>query len=285
MLLALATGPAAAAAPLEPRAIVTVPAQGARLWRAGTAHPLAVLQLLRQDDEVRLAGPVQVEIAFLAGVGRVFVLRGPGSFRVGAQEVSAVGAAATPQARDLAPQWRALRIDPARLGRASVSLRGPQSEPLELLQPRGLERAARVAQLRWRRPAGRAQARWEYTVRITDGRGAQVYAATTPLEALSLPPEVQPVPGQAYAWMVEGVCDDGRRAQALAPFTLADPLLEARLAGLSAAHTGGPVVDPLAEDVLYALALAQEGLREESDAVLRARALPDWPLYLGVDAP
>ncbi len=281
-VIAGALAPVGARAAPPAVAVVTDRAGGAWLQRAGRAESLAPLDVLYPGDRLRVAAGARVEIAFTGGAGRVVTLGGPGRFAVGADAVRSVDGAGRVQWRDLAAAWRALRIQPGAVGRASIALRGLRATDVPLRAPVGTQVADPPAALQWDAPYGRKGAPWDYRVRIVDPDGRQVYFAQTGGNRIALAPPPAWQRGVSYLWTVEALGSDGRRAVGRATFSLLDGDDQARLqsacAELARHRRNTPDGGPLAEDVLLALAYEQAGLppqaRQQWGAVARAR--PAW---------
>jgi hypothetical protein len=179
--------------------------------------------------------------------------------------------------RDLVGDWRALRLRPGLIGRASVSLRGVPDTPLVTRSPVGGQRAAKVDQLRWEAPSYRRPGeRWAYSVQVVDAPGRVLFAAEADDTSVTLPRDLAWSRGQCYVWTVAAVGDDGQRADGMSEFCIVAQDVEARVDvvedAVARAHRQLPGAGPLAEDVLLALVLDQTELRNDADRQWRSLA-------------
>ena len=268
-----AAGPPAQQGPV---AVVTDVDGKASICRSGHAHALAVLEALDRSDQLRLEAHARVEIAFTAGQGRVFSLSGPGRFALRADDVVGLDAGSRIVMRDLAGAWRALRIRPGAVGRASVSLRGVPGALFVLRSPVGAQLGNSVDELQWEQPFGLRSERWDYAVRVIDSQGSIIFSTRTHDTSVPLPRQRPWLREQTYLWTVEAIADDGRHTEAAAEFRIVDPGTEERIRALGRiveqARSDAPGSSAIAEEVLLAMALEQAGLRNEADPKWRALA-------------
>jgi hypothetical protein len=282
----LVLGLAAARAEPPAAALVTgLDGAARRLAPAGAQH-LEVLDALAAEEVVQLAPGTRAELVLLGGPQRVVELQGPGRVRIGATALQPLDAGLRLRERDLLGDWRTLRLRPGLVGRASVSLRGPLDAPLLLRGPVGAQRPATAAQLRWETPWPGPPAHWAYRVAVLDEDGQQVLAADAPLTSLAAPAPWQR--GRHYLWTVSARTEEGRRVERSAEFVVVGPEVEQRIDALeqaaAAARARWPDAPACAEDVLFALALEQDSLRDEADARWRdlARARPAYAPWGGL---
>lgn len=259
-----------------PVAVVTELSGQGTVRHAGVTQPLALLDTLAPDDEVRLAAGAAAQIVMTSGAQRVYALAGPGRCRVRVNEVIALEPRTGLTVRDLVGDWRAVRLRPGLVGRASVSLRGPGPTRLEPRAPVGAQRAAALDVLRWDAPPAPSYDRWQYSVSVIDEQGREVFSAQTGAAQLPLPHDLAWTRGAVYVWTVEAASEGGRRASGAAEFALIDAADEARIAAAFAAAADArarlPASAVPAEEVLLALLLDQAGLRDEADLQWRRLA-------------
>lgn len=251
-----------------PEGLVTGLAGAAQARNGEGLHRLLLLDTLAVGDELILAADAHAELV-LTGAQRVFFLAGPGRFILQGAAVAVRGASGRVEARDLVGDWRALRLVPGRVGRASVSLRGATDPSLVLRMPTGGRFADAVEDFAWDAPQGAAGEGWRYTLAVIGPDGALRYQETTASTALHLPASVTWQSGVSYVWTVEAVSREGRHAQGEAQFRVIAPVLEevlrAAQGATAEAHRRDPAAAALAEDVLLALRLDQAGLRGDAD--------------------
>ncbi len=256
-----------------PDAVVTDIEGSVRLERGPIRRPVAALDPLFASDRLSLAPGARVETAITNGAGRVVVVRGPCHCVLRGADIVPLDGACALEQRDLAQAWRALRIAPGALGRASVSMRGAARAPMLLLAPVGPQLANAPTRLRWEAPYGPQAQAWEYAVRLIDPEGQLILSARTREPSFSL--AGQPLlPGLAYLWTVEATAPDGRRSRAAAEFLILGEAAQRPLRALQAAAMQlrvepQRVVDS-AEEVLLAVALEQAGLRNDAQAQWQA---------------
>ncbi|HYA66146.1 MAG TPA: hypothetical protein VEE84_05630 [Burkholderiaceae bacterium] len=259
-----------------PLAVVTDIKGDAALVHAGRRRGVLVLDLLERSDELLVSAKAQVELAFFSGAPRVFVLSGPGRFAVRADAVVSRDAAARIAVRDLAEAWRTVQIRPGMLGRASVALRGSSVRRLQAQAPIGVQLEEALDALRWNPPYGPDSQNWQYSVRLIDADGALVFSVSTRATEVALPTNLPWQREQPYLWTVKAVADDGRRAESATEFRLVDRFTQERIQQLAQiaqeARALQPQADGTAEQVLFAIALDQAGLRSEADRRWRALA-------------
>ncbi|HXY05726.1 MAG TPA: hypothetical protein VEI05_04210 [Burkholderiaceae bacterium] len=266
----LAVGAARSASPVDaPVAVVTDLRASASLLRAGHRRALEALDVLDRSDELVLAENARVEIAYFSGVPRLFLLFGPGRFLLHDDAVIGRHANDRIAVRDLAQAWRALHIEPALLGRASVALRAASGADLRIQSPVGAQLEADLDALRWKTPYGRGSQSWQYAVRLIDAQGAVLFSANTRDTMVALPAQLPWAREQPYLWTIEALADDGRRAETATEFRLVDRTTQERMDALAKiteqARAQQTDTTGTAEDVLFAIALDQAGLLGEAN--------------------
>jgi hypothetical protein len=272
---------------VQPVAVVTDVQGAARLLRQGRLSALAVLVPLAPGDELRLDAHASLELAYLAGPGAVYSLQGPCRCVLRAGGPGARAGDCAVQRRELADVWRSVRVSPGLVGRASVALRGAPGQRLRMRAPVGPQRGGAPGPLRWERwPANGADAGANagvngdgaaagsdvYDVRVFDAAGQLLYSAQTRQTTLSLPPQATWSREEPYLWTVVATGPDGRRDEAATEFRLVGAPVEERMDALERAlaqarlrASGAPGAAVQAEDVLFAMALDQAGLRDLAD--------------------
>lgn len=269
---AAAPGPSGAAS--HPVAVVTDLGGRSQLQRPGAQRALAILDTLNANDPLELAAGAFVELAFTAGTGTVLRLTGPGRFRVRAADVHARDPGARVERRDLAAAWRSLHIRPGMVGRASIALRGLAATQVTLRSPLGGEDAAGLHRLEWDQPYGHPAAPWDYTVRLIDDQGMLLFVTQSQERSIPVPADLDFERGRDYLWTVQARAGDERHADGAAEFhripaDVEDRVNEMMRVVLDLRH------DPQqpesnAEEVLFALALEQAGMRAAARRQWRA---------------
>ncbi len=234
----------------EPMAMVT-DVQGAAVQSGGAR--LAILAELGASAQLQLETGARVTIAHFAS-GRQFDLDGPGAFRLTAAGVESSGGGRVRARAPLSAAYRDVRLRPARVALASISMRGGADDvPLQLISPVGTWLLENRPAFRWQPIAGVAS----YRFRLTDNTGRILHEARTSEQSAPLPETVMLEPGQTYAWQVDVTLPDGRVADGWTEFGIAGRDRRDRVEGARPA-TGAP----FGERVLFALLLDDTGLRE-----------------------
>jgi len=264
-----AAGPAAL-----PVAVVTDLSGHAQLRRQGERRALAVLDVLQVGDQLQLDAAAAVEVAFTAGAGSVLALTGPGRLRVRNDDVLPRDPGALVQRRDLAAQWRGLRIRPGLVGRASIALRGIAATQVTLRAPLGGQDGAGLRWLEWDQPYGHPAGAWDYTVRVIDDQGGLMFLARSQERSLALPAGLDFERGRDYLWTVQAQTQDQRSAYGAGEFHRIGAEIEAGLEAMtqsvSAQRRDPAQPESTAEEVLLALAMEQAGLRNAAQRQWRA---------------
>ena len=251
----------------EPMAIVT-DLQGGAV--SGSGGRLAILAELGAGVELRLDSGAKASVAHFAS-GRQFDLDGPGAFRLTASGVESTSGGRVTARAPLGAAYRDVRLRPARVAQASISMRGnAEGAALQLLSPAGTWLVENRATFRWAPLAGDGS----YRFQLTDNLGNVLYETVTTGHSVTLPESIALQAGRIYAWQVNAKLPDGRVAEGWTEFGIADADRRAR------AYSARPAAGAAFGDrVLYALLLDDAGLREAARAVWDelARERPDDP--------
>ncbi len=262
------TGPAVA--------VVTNLSGPAQLRRAAGQRPLAVLDVLQTGDQLQLKAATSLELAFTAGTGCVLQLTGPGRFSVRGGDVLTRDPGARVERRDLAAAWRGVRIRPGLVGRASIALRGLAANAVTLRTPLGGEDAAALQRLEWDQPYGHPAGPWGYTVRVIDDQGTLLFLAQSQERSVLVPATLEFERGRDYLWTVEAHAQDHASAYGAAEFHRvaadAEDGMQALWQSVIASRRNPAQPEPVAEEVLLALALEQSGLQNAAQRQWRALA-------------
>jgi hypothetical protein len=239
----------------QPVAMVT-DVQGAA-GRTG-AGALTILGELGAGAQLQLENGARVTVAHYAS-GRQFELEGPGAFRLTPAGVESTGAGRVTPRAPLAAAYRDVRLRPARIAQASISMRGGAGdEQLRLESPVGTWVLENRPVFRWRTLGGVAS----YRFQLTDNTGRVLHEMGTGDTSAELPASVQLLPGQTYAWQVDATLPDGRAVDGWTEFGIAGPDRRERV---EAARPGAGT--SFGDRVLFALLLDDLGLREAAGAV------------------
>jgi len=266
-------------------AVVTNLSGPAQLRRAAERRSIAVLDVLQAGDQLQLQATASLELAFTAGAGCVLQLTGPGRFSVRGNDVLTRDPGARVERRDLAAAWREVRIRPGLVGRASIALRGLAANAVTLRTPRGGEDGPALQRLEWNQPYGHPAGPWGYTVRVIDDQGALMFLAQSQERSVSLPATLEFERGRDYLWTVEAHAQDHASAYGAAEFHRvaadAEDGMQALWQSVMALRRDPAQPEPVAEEVLLALALEQSGLQNAAQRQWRALAivrpaLADW---------
>lgn len=241
LLLALVVAPIHA---MEPVALVTELAGKATVGANAQAAPLELLQDLLPGARVTLATGARAVVVHTAS-GVVYELTGPGAFRVQARTVEAVDSKARIVRRDLPPEIRAYKLNPAVAAQASVIMR--ESPPLRLAGPNG--GVLSDDELRYSVPGSLRDTQLE----VLDETGT-VLLRLDGSGLFDLKGRHAWSPGQRYVVRVKGLDARSRPATLEAAFQLLPPDAVARVRSMQPA-AGTPATDW----IVYALALESVG--------------------------
>ncbi len=251
----------------EPAAMVT-DLQGA-VVKSGSGR-LAILAELGVGAQLELEPGTRVTVAHFASA-RQFDIDGPGTVRLTAIGVESVDGGRITARAPLAAAYRDVRLRPARIAQASISMRGGAEDvPLQLMSPVGTWILENEPVFRWRAIPGVAA----YRFQLTDNIGRILYETGTSAASTALPEPIVLRPGQTYAWQVEALLPDGRTADGWTEFGIAGNDRRTRVEAarpLAGASFG--------DRVLFALLLEDTGLRQAAGALWDELALerPDEP--------
>lgn len=262
-------------------AVVTDIAAPAERRVGERAVALQILDDLHAGDDLRLGAGARLEIAFTGGNGQVVTLCGPGRYRLQAGDVSSRDPGACIARRDLAAQWRTVRIAPGAVARASISLRGAGATQVALIEPRGSQRAPGPRRFAWNAPYGRAGGPWDYALRLSDASGRLLLDVHTAQRSLGVPAQIDWQTGQPYLWSIDAAGADGRRVSGAAEFVVLDPaaLADIDTLELSLRRQAADRDDVAGTDgVLLGLALEASGLHDEAMRQWRSLARERAPL-------
>ena len=110
----------------------------------------------------------------------------------------------------LSAAYRDVRLRPARVALASISMRGGADDvALQLISPVGTWLLENRPAFRWQPIAGVPS----YRFQLTDNTGRMLYETRTSEQSATLPETVMLEPGQTYAWQVDVILPDGRVAE------------------------------------------------------------------------
>ncbi|HZM44346.1 MAG TPA: hypothetical protein VFC14_05900 [Burkholderiales bacterium] len=239
----------------EPAGMVT-DLQGVAL--RGGGGKLAILAELGAGAQLELEGSARVTVAHFAS-GRQFDLDGPGVFRLTAAGVESAGGGRVTARAPLAAAYRDVRLRPARVAQASISMRGNTGDAaVQLVSPVGTWLLERRPSFRWKTVAGVVSYRFE----LTDNTGRVLYETSTGEASVALPESVVLQSGQTYAWQVDARLPDGRVADGWTEFGIAGTDRRERV---DSARPGKDA--SFGERVLFALLLDDAGLREAASTV------------------
>ena len=263
-LAALVLGLAVHAA--EPIAMLT-DLQGGQVRNAG--QRLAILSEIGAAAQLELTAGTRATLVHFA-LGRQFDLEGPGSFRIGASGVEAIGDARVTPRAPLSSAYDNVRVRPSRVVQASISMRGLRGpdQQLQLSSPAGTWVLETDPVFRWQALDGAKR----YRFQLTDTSGRQLFESQTSEPIMHLPAAVVLAAGQTYAWQVSTTLPDGRAAEGWAEFGIADGERRERVLG----GQPGPGA-AFAERVMYALLLEDYGMHDSAHPLWQslARERPD----------
>ena len=261
LLLALLPAPESwPGTPARPVALVT-DLQG-KVTRAGGAS-LTILAELAAGARLKLPEHGRVQL-LMVGDGQCFHLLGPGEFRLHPDGPRAEDGGKVRRGTPLAAHLRELRLRPARIAQASITMRGHQQPPtLELSYPVGIRLMDGPARFAWvavPKASG-------YLFQLMDEGGRLIHEARTDSPGAFLPPGIRLKPGEFYAWQVRALFPDGPGMDAWAEFGIADTDLRRKV------DEARPTADAdFSSRLLFALFLDQQGLREEARRTWQALA-------------
>lgn len=234
----------------EPAAMVT-DLEGPAVKSGGGR--LAILAELGAGAQLELETGARVTIAHFAS-GRQFDLNGPGAFRLTAAGVESSGGGRVTARAPFSAVYRDVRLRPARVAQASISMRGSADDvPLQLISPVGTWLLENRPAFRWQPIAGVTS----YRFQLTDNTGRILHEARTSEQSAPLPETVMLERGQTYAWQVDVTLPDGRVADGWTEFGIAGADRRERV---EAARPGTGA--SFGDRVLFALLLDDAGLRE-----------------------
>ena len=255
LISALATLPVLPSYGAEPAALVT-DLQGPAA-RSGGGR-LAILAELGNGARLELDPGARVTVAHLA-IGRQFDIDGPGAFVVTTAGVESTSGGRVTARPPLAAAYRDVRLRPARIAQASISMRGSGDDvSLRLVSPVSTWILEARPSFHWQPIPGIAS----YRFQLTDTTGRVLYEASTRDSSTTLPETVALVTGETYAWQVDAKLPDGRAADGWSEFGIAGADRRDRVA----ATRPGPGA-PFGDRVLFALLLDDIGLREDARIV------------------
>ncbi len=239
----------------EPTALVTDLQGGAAKSGGGR---LAILAELGAGAQLELETGARVTVAHFAS-GRQFDLDGPGSFRLTAAGVEGADGGRVTARAPLAAVFRDVRLRPARVAQAIISMRGSADDvPLRLVSPVGTWVLEDRPAFRWQPIAGVAS----YRFQLTDNTGRVLHETGASEPSAVLPESIMLQAGETYAWQVDATLPDGRVADGWTEFGIAGADRRKRL---EAARPGAGA--SFSDRVLFALLLDDTGLREAASAV------------------
>ena len=239
----------------EPAAMVT-DLQGSAVNSGGGR--LAILAELGAGAQLALASGARVTVAHFAS-GRQFDLDGPGIFRLTAAGVESGASGRVTARAPLSAAYRDVRLRPARVAQASISMRGNADDmPLQLISPVGTWLLENRPAFRWQPIAGVTS----YRFQLTDNTGRVLHEARTSDNSAPLPETVMLETGQTYAWQIDATLPDGRVADGWTEFGIAG---RDRRDRVEAARPAAGA--PFGDRVLFALLLDDTGLREAARAL------------------
>lgn len=264
LFLFLALGPGSVSwsgPPARPVAMVT-DLQGTVSRDGGGS--LTILADLAAGTRLSLAGNGRIQVLMVAD-GRQFDLVGPGGFTVLADGPRADDGGRVQRGAALSGALRDLRLRPARIAQASITMRGePLPIALDLRYPVGTRLLTDPAHFSWT-PIPAATG---YVFQLMDGNGHLIHEAPTPAARIELPAPLRLRPGEFYAWQVRALLNGGGEASAWAEFGIADQELLRRVE-----EARPPAGADFSQRLLFALFLDQQGLRDEARRIWRDLAL------------
>lgn len=246
------------AAPLaaaEPVALVTELAGTGTLGVKQRSAPLELLQDLAPGARLRLASGARATVVHTAS-GVVYELAGPGVFRVQAKAVEGVDAKARLTRRELPPEIRTYKLNPAIAAQASIILRSAAGD---LEGPDG--GVLSDDELRYRVSGELRQARFE----VLDETGAVVLRIDAPQDGVELKERHAWAPGRPYRVQLSGLDRNGRPRTAAARFTVLAPDAVERLRREQPASRAATT-----DWIVYALALESLGANASARTIWRA---------------
>jgi hypothetical protein len=234
----------------EQTAVVT-DLQGTATRQDGTR--LAILAEVGAGTDLELQAGARMTLAHLSSA-RQFDLEGPGRFRLTTAGIESTNGGRVSPRPSLNAAYRNVRLNPAKLAQASISMRGHEAAvPLRLLTPAATWTVDSKPDFRWEAVQGATS----YRFQLTDATGAVLHEARTDQQSIVLPAGIALEPDRIYAWQVDASLAEGRIAEGWTEFGVAGPERRRRM------ELGRPGAGATFGDrVLYALLLDELGFRE-----------------------
>jgi hypothetical protein len=246
---------AAQAAPTEAQPVAIVSDAHGNAFLAANPAPirLTLLRELQSGQVLRLDPGSKVVVVFLPG-GQVYEIVGAGRYRVRAKTIEALEGNA-PRKRELPSPLQHLAVKPNDVSQGAVVMRGGTvSDRVVLVRPSNAIASQQGLIFEWR-PVSTTV----YRFLLVDEHGNKTAEADVAEPRFELPPGLTLAEGRPYVWVVSARNQRGVTTESAAEFTI---LPSVQRSAIEAARPA-PGAD-FTEQLVFALALEQRGLKEEA---------------------
>jgi hypothetical protein len=246
---------AAQTAPTEGQPVAIVSDAHGDAFLAANPVPirLTLLRELQSDQVLRLDPGSRIVVVFLPG-GQVYELAGPGRYRVRAKTIEALDGNA-PRRRELPSPLQHLAVKPNDVSQGAVIMRGGTvSDRVVLVRPSNAIASQQGLVFEWR-PVSTTV----YRFLLVDEHGNKTVEADVAEPRYELPRDLTLAEGRPYVWVVSARNQRGVTTESAAEFTV---LPSVQRSAIEAARPA-PGAD-FTEQLVFALALEQRGLKEEA---------------------